>query len=67
VRGYSRAYSQAGEAVALLRILQRRFGVLPDDVAACLRSAPLSQIEEWFDRLLDAGSVDELQACMAVN
>ncbi|MBF0157033.1 MAG: Rpn family recombination-promoting nuclease/putative transposase [Magnetococcales bacterium] len=53
---------QEGEAALLLRILQRRFGTLPEWVAERVRSAGQSSLESWGDRVLDARSLDEIFA-----
>lgn len=44
----------------LLRLLARRFGALPDAVAARVAGAGAEDLDRWFDRLLDAASLDEL-------
>ncbi len=49
-----------GEAILLKRRLLRRFGALPADIEARIACASVEQIENWFDRELDAKSVDEV-------
>ncbi len=51
-----------GQAALLQRQLSRRFGSLPDWVAARLQSADRSEIEIWADRLLDAERLGEIFA-----
>ncbi|MBF0624819.1 MAG: Rpn family recombination-promoting nuclease/putative transposase [Magnetococcales bacterium] len=51
---------QEGEARLLLRQLRRRFGDLPAWVTDKVRTAPLSDLESWGDRIMDAGSLDEV-------
>ncbi|MEJ1963403.1 MAG: Rpn family recombination-promoting nuclease/putative transposase [Gammaproteobacteria bacterium] len=51
---------QKGEAIVLTRILRKRFGELPVSFSARLRSALPEQLESWAERLLDAGSLDEI-------
>ncbi|MFN9331153.1 MAG: Rpn family recombination-promoting nuclease/putative transposase [Planctomycetota bacterium] len=43
-----------GVAAVLLRHLTRRFGPVPADVQARIRSAPMARLEAWCDRVLDA-------------
>ncbi|MEO5363902.1 MAG: DUF4351 domain-containing protein [Magnetococcus sp. DMHC-8] len=49
---------QEGEAVFLLRLLQRRFGTLPDRVIQQVHNADPSTLERWGDQVLDAQSLD---------
>ena len=49
---------QQGQAQTLLRLLKRRFGALSPAVEALILSASLAQIEQWFDRALDAPNLD---------
>ena len=49
---------QQGEALALRRLLAKRFGALPDDLAARIAAASLDQVETWFDRAIEAPSID---------
>ena len=46
-----------GEAYALRRLLQKRFGPLSEDVLARLQSASIDELELWLDRALDADSL----------
>ena len=54
-----------GEAQALHRLLEKRFGPLPVEVAAQVASASASQVEAWLDRVLDAGSLADVFGPMA--
>ena len=45
---------QEGEARFLMRLLERRFGPLPDEFAARIAAASTSQLERWLEALLDA-------------
>jgi hypothetical protein len=54
---------QRGEAALLLRLLQRRFGVLPGWATDLVRSADSVALEEWGIRLLDAATLEEVLAC----
>jgi predicted transposase YdaD len=51
---------QEGEALLLQRILTRRFGPLPPEVASKIASSPAEQIDVWADRLLSAATLDEV-------
>lgn len=51
---------EKGEALLLQRLLVRHFGVLPNEVVAQIGSANKEQIESWFDRALDADSLDDV-------
>ena len=43
-----------GEARILTRLLERRFGPLPDGFAARIAAASTSQLERWLEAVLDA-------------
>ncbi len=49
-----------GGAKLLLRQLRRRFGTVPADVTARIRSASMSEVERWGEAILDARSLDDL-------
>ncbi len=51
---------QQGEGVLLLRLLTRRFGVLPEWVKPRLVQANTESLEAWGDRVLDAKSLEEV-------
>jgi hypothetical protein len=51
---------QEGEAALLLRLLERRFGALPDSVSERVRSAEIASLEQWGVRVLDAGGIDDV-------
>lgn len=51
-----------GETQALLRILAKRFGDLPQAVRADIESACIQQLRACFDLALDARSLDDLFA-----
>ncbi len=51
-----------GRQSDLLRLLTRRFGTLPEAAAARVASAGADDLDQWFDRLLDAASLDEIFA-----
>ncbi len=45
---------QEGEALALQKLLAKRFGVIPVEITAQIANASLEQIEQWFDAAIDA-------------
>ena len=58
-RAEGRAEGQAG---IVLRILELRFGVLPDTVRERVRGASAPELEAWAEAVLDAASLDEVLA-----
>lgn len=53
---------QKGEAALLLRLLERRFGVLPGWARDRVLAADTVKMEEWGLRVLDAASLEEVLA-----
>ncbi|MBF0421128.1 MAG: DUF4351 domain-containing protein [Magnetococcales bacterium] len=51
---------QEGEAVLLTRLLQRRFGPVPEWANEKIAKADLSSLEEWSLRIFDAQSLDDV-------
>jgi len=51
---------KTGEALALQKLLAKRFGTLPTDLVSLIGSASTEQLERWLDRVLDADSLDEV-------
>ena len=51
---------QGGKTELLSRLLTRRFGVLPPATQALLTQATIEQIDAWFDRGMDAQTLDEV-------
>ena len=49
-----------GEASMLTRLLQRRFGSIPDWANEKVAKADLSSLEEWSLRIFDAQSLDDV-------
>ena len=47
-----------GEALALKRLLAKRFGPLPAALEARIAAASLEEIEAWFDAAITAPSLD---------
>jgi hypothetical protein len=60
-QGFDRGVEK-GQRTTLLRQLTRRFGTLPEPVAERVAGATPADIERWLDRILDAGSLDEVFA-----
>jgi hypothetical protein len=51
---------QRGEAALLTRLLERRFGTLPDWARDRVQAAETAAIEEWVLRLLEAASLEDI-------
>ena len=51
---------QRGESIALQRLLTRRFGAIPAELATKIAGASLEQVEAWFDQAIDAGKLDDV-------
>jgi hypothetical protein len=49
-----------GETALLLRLMERRFGVLSAAVRDRVAAADLATVEEWGLRVLDASSIDDV-------
>ena len=49
-----------GESMALQKLLVRRFGTLPPQSVQAIAAASLSDIEIWFDRAIDAPSLESV-------
>ena len=49
-----------GKADTLLRLLRRRFGVVPPGVEARIRSADIDQLDEWSDLFVDAKALSDI-------
>ena len=56
-----------GEAAALLRLAERRFGLLPAPVRSRIMAADSTTLEAWLDRVIDAPTLDEVFAERPVN
>jgi len=51
---------QDGEARTLQRLLTRRFGELTPELASRIAGAPLEELETWFDRGIDARTLEDV-------
>ncbi len=49
-----------GERAMLERQLRRRFGLLSPEVTERLGEAAAGELETWADRVLDAGTLDDV-------
>ena len=49
-----------GESHTLTRILERRFGHLPETIRAKIASADASALDRWVDQVVDATSLDAI-------
>jgi flagellar biosynthesis/type III secretory pathway protein FliH len=49
-----------GEATALLRVMRRKFGELPEPARQRIESADPDTLLEWLDRTVTAASIDEV-------
>jgi hypothetical protein len=50
-----------GQAKSLIRLLERRFGTLPEHLCARVRDADVQTLDSWLDRVFDA---PDLQAVL---
>ena len=53
---------QKGEALALQRLLTRRFGSLPPAIEARIAAASIEEIDAWVDAFIDAPSLEAIFA-----
>ncbi len=51
---------QQGEALALQKLLVRRFGALPASTVEQIANARAELLEIWLDRVLDAATLEEV-------
>ena len=49
-----------GERAVLERLLRRRFGLLPPEVAERLSQASAADLETWAENVLDAETIDDV-------
>ena len=49
-----------GEATMLLRLLERRFGEIPEATAQRVFTASGDRLQRWGDRVLDAESLEDI-------
>lgn len=51
---------QQGEALALQKMLVKRFGAIPAQVTAQIAAADASRLDAWLDQVLDAPSMESM-------
>ena len=51
---------QQGEALALQKLITRRFGTIAPDVLVKITAASKEQLDTWLDQILDADSLNDL-------
>ena len=51
---------QEGEALALQKLLAKRFGVIPVGITEQIANASLLQIEQWFEIAIDAKTLKDV-------
>ena len=51
---------QQGEALALQKLITRRFGTIAPDVLIKITAASKEQLDVWLDQVLDADSLNDL-------
>ncbi len=64
-RGLARAEARGltlGHVSILTRLLQKRFGPLPDQATQRIETASLADLDRWVDRTLDAPNLDAVFA-----
>ena len=49
-----------GKAETLLRLLERRFGAVPEDARARILAAPVRDLDAWFDASVSASDLDDV-------
>ena len=54
---------QEGEALALQKLLAKRFGVIPVEITQQIANASVEQIEQWFDTAIDANVLTDVFKC----
>lgn len=53
---------EKGEALALQKLLTKRFGPLPPDALSKIAAASAEQLDTWMDRVLDAPTLGDIFA-----
>jgi hypothetical protein len=60
VMEWTREWEHQGEVKVLVRLLERRFGALREDVRQRLNTADSDQLLDWTERVLAARSLNEV-------
>ena len=58
--GYKAEGVQLGEALALQKLLSKRFGAIPPEILEKIAGASPEQMDAWLDSVLEAQSLDVL-------
>ena len=58
-RGLMRGRAE-GKAETLLRLLERRFGAVPEDARARVLAAPVEDLDAWLDAFVSASDLDDV-------
>jgi hypothetical protein len=61
-QGWLEEGMQKGEATLLLRLLERRFGPVPEWAADRVRTAATGLLEVWGLRILEGGTINDVLA-----
>ncbi len=48
-----------GKGETLLRLLERRFGAVPEDAGVRILAAPVGDLDAWLDAFVSASSLDD--------
>jgi len=67
VREWEKELLGRGQAQALVRLLEKRFGPLPDDRRERIMRADADEIDTWLDRIIDAPDPDAVLAGPSVH
>ena len=51
-----------GKAEVLLRLLQLKFGMVPEPAAARVRAASLAELDRWVERVITATTLESVLA-----
>ena len=60
VHGYEAKGKAEGKALALQKLLSKRFGAVPSEVLEKIAGASPEQMDAWLDRVLEARSLEDL-------
>ena len=58
--GYEAKGMQRGEALALQKLLSKRFGAMPSEVLTKIAGASPEQVDAWLDQVLEAKRLEDL-------
>jgi hypothetical protein len=51
---------EQGHRDSLVRILERRFGAIPDALRARILSGKVAEVDAWFNQAVDAGTLEDV-------